>query len=103
MVVPSCLAASYITLESDGMVLSLARGSAHGLTWQAGDEQITHSKRWHVHKQRCSDKPWHSCSTIGVNRAVANDTGYFTCFYDQPPFTEELKAKIYVFVKGKAD
>ncbi|XP_039224063.1 vascular endothelial growth factor receptor kdr-like isoform X2 [Crotalus tigris] len=92
----------YIIVEAGDSFSITCRGSAHGLTWQAGDEQITHSKRWHVHKQKCSDKPWHSCSTIGVNRAVANDTGYFTCFYDQPPFTEELKAKLYVFVKDQS-
>ncbi|ETE68078.1 Vascular endothelial growth factor receptor kdr-like protein, partial [Ophiophagus hannah] len=77
------------------------RGS-HGLTWQAEDEQITHSKRWHIHKQKCSEKPWPSCSTIGVNRAVANDTGYFICFYDHLPFAEELSAKLYVFVKDQS-
>ncbi|XP_058052893.1 vascular endothelial growth factor receptor kdr-like isoform X1 [Ahaetulla prasina] len=92
----------YIIVEAGDSFSITCRGS-HGLTWQAGDEQITHSKRWHIHKQKCSDKPWYSCSTIGVNRAIANDTGYFTCFYDHLPFAEELRAKLYVFVKDLSE
>ncbi|XP_070615774.1 vascular endothelial growth factor receptor kdr-like isoform X2 [Erythrolamprus reginae] len=92
----------YIIVEAGDSFSITCRGS-HGLTWQAGKEEITHSKRWHIYKQKCSDKPSHSCSTIGVSRAVANDTGYFTCFYDQLPFTEELRAKLYVFVKDQSE
>ncbi|XP_013924141.1 PREDICTED: vascular endothelial growth factor receptor kdr-like [Thamnophis sirtalis] len=92
----------YIIVEAGDSFSITCRGS-HGLTWQAGDEQVTQSKRWHIHKQKCSDKPWHSCSTIGVNRAVANDTGYFSCFYDHLPLAEELRAKLYVFVKDQSE
>ncbi|XP_026534362.1 vascular endothelial growth factor receptor kdr-like [Notechis scutatus] len=91
----------YIIVETGDSFSITCRGS-HGLTWQAEDAQITHSKRWHIHKQKCSEKPWPSCSTIGVNRAVANDTGYFICFYDHLPFMEELTAKLYVFVKDQS-
>ncbi|KAH0630915.1 hypothetical protein JD844_004266 [Phrynosoma platyrhinos] len=72
---------------------------AEGLTWFWRNNQFTDGKRWHVKSQKCPNRPSQICSRLVVNRAVANDTGYFTCFYGQLSSNEELKAKLYVFVK----
>ncbi|KAM6427382.1 vascular endothelial growth factor receptor kdr-like isoform 2-T2 [Liasis olivaceus] len=92
----------YVIVEAGDSFSITCRGSP-GLKWLAGNGQNANSKRWYIHKQNCSDKSWHSCSTLGVNRAVASDTGYFTCFYGHLPFAEELKAKLYVFVKDQSE
>ncbi|XP_063169876.1 vascular endothelial growth factor receptor kdr-like [Candoia aspera] len=91
----------YVIVEAGDSFSITCRGSL-GLRWVAENDQNTHSKRWYIHEQNYLDKPWHSSSTLGVNRAVTNDTGYFTCSYVHLPFAEELKAKLYVFVKDQS-
>ncbi|XP_062997910.1 vascular endothelial growth factor receptor kdr-like isoform X2 [Elgaria multicarinata webbii] len=74
------------------------RGS-HDLTWLQENDRSTDVKRWHVNKQKCPDRPWQTCANLVVNQAVTNDTGYFTCLYEHLPLNEELKAKLYVFIR----
>ncbi|KAL8181166.1 UNVERIFIED_CONTAM: hypothetical protein K2H54_048907 [Gekko kuhli] len=74
------------------------RGS-QGLTWLRGKDPPGAEGRWRVYEQKCSDRPWLTCSTLATDRAFASDTGYVTCLYSQFRSSEELKAKIYVFVK----
>nr|XP_056715717.1 vascular endothelial growth factor receptor kdr-like [Euleptes europaea] len=70
-----------------------------GLMWLWGNDASKDGKRWRVYEQKCSDRPWLTCSTLATDQASAGDTGYFTCLYSRFRSNEELKAKIYVFVK----
>ncbi|KAJ7310561.1 hypothetical protein JRQ81_007503 [Phrynocephalus forsythii] len=77
------------------------RGS-RALRWSWSNDQSAHDKRWNVNKHPCPNKPSLTCSTLVVNQAVANDTGYFTCLYSHLPSNEDRKATIYVFVRDDA-
>ncbi|XP_048370342.1 vascular endothelial growth factor receptor kdr-like isoform X2 [Sphaerodactylus townsendi] len=70
-----------------------------GLRWLWENDPSKNGGRWHVYEQKCSDRPWLTCSTLTTDQAFAGDTGYLTCLYSQFHSNEELKAKIYVFVK----
>ncbi|XP_054851926.1 vascular endothelial growth factor receptor kdr-like isoform X2 [Eublepharis macularius] len=76
----------------------ICRGSP-GLMWIWGNDPSKDGGRWHVDEHECSDRPQLTCSTLSTDRASAEDTSYFTCLYSQFRSDEELKAKIYVFVK----
>ncbi|XP_071613804.1 vascular endothelial growth factor receptor kdr-like isoform X2 [Heliangelus exortis] len=52
-----------------------------------------------VHVSNCSNNTRQSCSMLVIRKAIANDTGYFTCIHDDFPDNEDLTAKIYVYVK----
>ncbi|XP_067327772.1 vascular endothelial growth factor receptor kdr-like isoform X2 [Anolis sagrei] len=87
-----------ITVDTRDAFAITCRG-AKGLTWGWKNDQFVGGKRWHTRVQKCPDRPSLVCNKLVVNRAVANDTGYFTCFYSHLSSNEELKAKLYVFVK----
>ncbi|XP_062820167.1 vascular endothelial growth factor receptor kdr-like isoform X2 [Anolis carolinensis] len=87
-----------ITVDAGDAFAITCRG-AKGLTWGWKNDQFTAGKRWHTKVQKCPDRSSLACNRLVVNRAVANDTGYFTCFYSQLSSNEELKAKLYVFVR----
>lgn len=79
---------------------SFDRGSP-GLTWIWRNDQYKDGNRWQVFEKKCPGRSHHTCSTLVVNRAVANDTSYFTCLYSDLPSNKELKAELYIFVRGK--
>ncbi|XP_042334848.1 vascular endothelial growth factor receptor kdr-like [Sceloporus undulatus] len=82
-----------------GDTFTITCRGAQGLTWFWRNDHFTDGKRWHMNIHKCPNRPSQTCSRLVVNRAVANDTGYFTCFYSHLPSNEELKTKLYVFVK----
>ncbi|XP_061454312.1 vascular endothelial growth factor receptor kdr-like isoform X2 [Rhineura floridana] len=88
----------HIIVDAGDPFTIICRGSL-GLTWLWRKDQIKEGDRWQVYEKKCSDRPWQTCSTLAVNRALANDTGYFTCLYRHLPSNEELEAKLYVFIR----
>ncbi|XP_077165452.1 vascular endothelial growth factor receptor kdr-like isoform X2 [Paroedura picta] len=70
-----------------------------GLMWLWGNDPSDDDGRWRVYEQKCSDRPWLTCSTLTTDHAFTEDTGYVTCLYSHFRSNEELKAKIYLFVK----
>nr|XP_020639991.1 vascular endothelial growth factor receptor kdr-like isoform X1 [Pogona vitticeps] len=87
-----------VTVNAGGSLALTCRG-ARALTWFWHNEKFTDGKRWHVDKQPCPERPSQTCSTLVVNPAIGNDTGYFTCHYSHLPSDENRKARIYVFVR----
>lgn len=78
------------------------RGAA-SLTWLWGNEphkDVPH--RWHISEHQCSDNVQQICSRLTINKAIASDTGYFTCVYNHLLSNKGLMAKTYVFVTGKS-
>ncbi|XP_053129403.1 vascular endothelial growth factor receptor kdr-like isoform X2 [Hemicordylus capensis] len=93
-------AREHVTVDAGDRFTITCRGSS-GLTWHWGNGQHKDGSRWQVDEHKCSDRPRQTCSKLMVARTVIEDTGYFTCLYSHLPSNEELKAKIYVFVKDE--
>uniref|UniRef100_A0A8C8RDQ3 receptor protein-tyrosine kinase n=1 Tax=Pelusios castaneus TaxID=367368 RepID=A0A8C8RDQ3_9SAUR len=89
-----------IVINAGDFFAIACRGEA-SLTWLRGNEPQKDNDRWHVSEQKCSDNIQQTCSRLTINKAIANDTGYFTCVYNHLPSNKHLMAKTYVFVKDK--
>nr|XP_028570379.1 vascular endothelial growth factor receptor kdr-like isoform X1 [Podarcis muralis] len=92
------LNSDHITVAAGKPFAITCRGS-RGLTWIWRNDQYKDGNRWQVFEKKCPGRSHHTCSTLVVNRAVANDTSYFTCLYSDLPSNKELKAELYIFVR----
>lgn len=87
----------HIIVDAGGPFTITCRGSA-GLKWFWGNDQHKDNGRWRIYEHRCY-RPQQTCSTLSVDRAVTEDTGYFTCRYGHLPANEALQADLYVFIR----
>ncbi|XP_061862722.1 vascular endothelial growth factor receptor kdr-like isoform X1 [Colius striatus] len=79
-----------------GDTLKIKCRGTSSVSWLLKGEQ---SQDPRVNVSDCRGNTRQSCSMLLIRKVVANDTGYFTCIYDDSPSNEDLMAKIYVFVK----
>ncbi|XP_074818521.1 vascular endothelial growth factor receptor kdr-like isoform X1 [Natator depressus] len=87
-----------IVINAGDFFAITCRGAA-SLTWLWGNEphkDVPH--RWHIAEHQCSDNVQQICSRLTINKAIASDTGYFTCVYNHLLSNKDLMAKTYVFV-----
>uniref|UniRef100_A0A8C3FYZ9 Platelet-derived growth factor receptor-like protein n=1 Tax=Chrysemys picta bellii TaxID=8478 RepID=A0A8C3FYZ9_CHRPI len=87
-----------IVINAGDFFAITCRGAA-ALTWLWGNEphkDVPH--RWTVSEHKCSDNVQQTCSRLTINKAIASDTGYFTCVYNDLLSNKDLMAKTYVYV-----
>ncbi|XP_010133733.1 PREDICTED: vascular endothelial growth factor receptor kdr-like, partial [Buceros rhinoceros silvestris] len=85
---------------SPGDTLKIKCRGAHSVSWSLSENQKENPR---VNISTCHNTTRQSCSLLVIRKAVANDTGYFICLRDDSPSNDDLKAKIYVFVKDYAN
>lgn len=87
-----------IVINAGDFFAITCRGAA-ALTWLWGNEPHNDiPRRWTVSEHKCSDNVQQTCSRLTINKAIANDTGYFACVYNHHLSNKDLMAKTYVYV-----
>ncbi|XP_074863562.1 vascular endothelial growth factor receptor kdr-like [Carettochelys insculpta] len=87
-----------IVISAGDFFAMTCRGAA-SLTWLWGNEPHEDNDRWHISEHTCSDNEQEICSRLTIYKAIASDTGYFTCVCNHFPSNKDLTARTYVFVK----
>lgn len=78
------------------------RGEA-ALSWSLPETARKESKRLSITESVCGRNDRQLCSTLTLNMAQANHTGFYSCKYLSTPATKKKKteATVYVFIHGK--
>ncbi|XP_019395899.1 PREDICTED: vascular endothelial growth factor receptor kdr-like isoform X1 [Crocodylus porosus] len=92
------IAKDQIIIKAGDPFTITCRGAAT-LTWLRGNEPHKDDNRWRVSSYECPGTPGETCSRLTTSKAIANDTGYFTCGYSSFSSSKGPVVKIYVFVK----
>ncbi|XP_021262304.1 vascular endothelial growth factor receptor kdr-like isoform X1 [Numida meleagris] len=79
-----------------GEVLKIKCRGARPVSWLLREAQREDPR---VHISSCRNSSGQSCSMLLLRNVTASDTGYLTCVHEDAPSSEDLMAKIYVFVK----
>eukprot|EP00069_Balaena_mysticetus_P015898 bmy_09558T0 len=76
---------------------------AHSWSLPATVSKESQSRRLSITKAACGRSGKQFCSTLTLNAAQANHTGFYSCKYLSTPASKKKKAEstIYIFINGK--
>lgn len=72
-------------------------------SWSLPETVRKESKRLSITKSACGRNDKQFCSTLTLNMAQANHTGFYSCKYLSTPTSKKKKTEstIYIFINGK--
>ncbi|XP_042313507.1 vascular endothelial growth factor receptor 1 isoform X1 [Sceloporus undulatus] len=87
----------YVIQEGDSLSIMCSGEMTH--SWSLPESLSMDSKRVNIINSTCGRNGKQFCSSLTVNRAQANDTGYYSCNYPSSrALRKKIVSKIYIFI-----